>query len=66
MTIDNKFEIGQEVYLKTDKDQNKRIVVGIEVTQNNTLCYILACECTETSHFDFEIMNDRDILLSLN
>lgn len=66
MTIDNKFEIGQEVYLKTDKDQNKRIVTGIEISQNNTIMYKLVCYSTETWHYDFEIMNERDILLSLN
>lgn len=66
MTIDNKFEIGQEVYLKTDKDQNKRIVTGIEISQNNTIMYKLVCHSTETWHYDFEIMNERDILLSLN
>lgn len=61
MVIDNKFNIAQTVYLKTDPDQNARIVTAIQVT----ICEIIyQCACgTSTSwHYDFEISDEVDTL----
>ena len=61
MVINNKFNIGDEVYLKTDTDQKGRIVTGLYVRELS-ISYLLSHETTESSHYDFEITSDRDVL----
>ncbi len=62
MLIDNKFDIGQVVYLRTDVDQVPRIVVKFEVT-SSTVLYILASGEKETTHYDIEISETKDVVL---
>lgn len=66
MYVDNKFEIGSFVYLSTDPDQFKRIVVCIKVNKYD-LIYILQFCSTYSEHYDFEITNepDQNILLGI-
>jgi hypothetical protein len=59
MVIDNQYEIGQTVYLITDKEQEQRIVYGFEITQGSIL-YMLCIGTTSSKHFDFEIAKERD------
>ena len=54
MVIDNKFAIGDIVYLHTDTDQSKRIVTGIILTMNSMI-YELSCGDSHSKHYDFEI-----------
>lgn len=58
------FEIGQIVYLKTDKEQRPKIITGITLRQFNCVLYGLTENSTETWHYYFEIINERDILLA--
>ena len=62
MVIDNKFDLGQTVYLKTDKEQLPRIVVRLFVTHHNIL-YSLAQGTGETSHYDIEISEEINVVL---
>ena len=59
MKIDNKYDIGQTVYLKTDKDQLERIITSIQISYNNLL-YRLSCVDTETWHYDFELSDEKN------
>lgn len=63
MIIDNKFNFGDIVYLKTDKEQLPRMVVRFAVSQNDVL-YILAQGTTETTHYYSEISETKDVILS--
>lgn len=61
MIVDNKYEIGQTVYLVTDKEQEPRIVHAFKVFRFE----VLYCVCfgTMTSeHYDFEISDTKNIL----
>lgn len=63
IVIDNKFEIGQTVYLKTDKEQLPRIVTAIYVTSGSTLYYL--CQgVNETKHYEIEINEAKNVLLA--
>ncbi len=62
MVIDNIFDIGQTVYLKTDVDQVPRMVVRYSVTKE-TVLYILASGEKETTHYDIEISETKDVVL---
>jgi hypothetical protein len=61
MTIKNKFEIGQTVYLVTDPEQLKRIVTAIKVTANGIL-YILALGSEEGEHYLCEISEEKEVI----
>jgi len=58
MTINNKFELKQVVFLITDNDQYQRIITGIQISQNNLL-YRLACGTSESWHFEYELATDK-------
>jgi hypothetical protein len=60
MILDNKLEIGQTVYLKTDKEQLARIVTALTVRVGSIL-YALGCGATESWHYDFEISLEKDV-----
>ena len=62
MVIDNKFEYGQTVYLKTDKEQLPRIVTAIHLRGQN-ITYCLSQGTNETTHHDIEISEEVNIVL---
>ena len=66
MVIDNKFEIGDRVYLKTDNDQKERFVTRIMVAGNNGLLYELYSGSAGCWHYDFEISVEKDVLKTIS
>lgn len=63
MIIENEFEIGQPVYLKTDKEQLQRIVTGM-IIRHGTILYHLSQGTGETVHYGVEICAERDVILA--
>lgn len=59
MLVDNKYNIGDIVYLITDEDSFPRIVNGIQLSPNNGILYRLACGTNETWHYDFEMSTEK-------
>lgn len=64
MIIENKFDIGQTVYLKTDVSQSPYIVTRLNITANG-LSYGLNSGPMESWHFDFEISEEKNTELIL-
>ena len=56
MVIENRFKIGDFVYLKTDPEHQKRIVTGITIREG--LIYYLALGEMETTHYEVEISDE--------
>ena len=54
MVIENKFEIGQTVYIITDDEQKARLVSGIRVCPG-CLIYYLSYSANVSEHYEFEI-----------
>lgn len=50
-----KFDIGDTVLLKTDREKLARIVTGFSVRQNKTVSYDLSQGGSSSWHYDFEI-----------
>jgi hypothetical protein len=65
MKIHNFFELGQFVYLKTDVEQKRRIVTAIIIRPSDVL-YELACGTEVSSHYNFEISDTSDIMITSN
>lgn len=63
IVIENKFDFGQTVYLKTDEDQKARLVVRITLTVAGTLVYGLSCGTNETTHFEIELSDEKNVLV---
>lgn len=61
MVIDNKYEIGQAVYLITDVYQSKRMVTGLLVRPGGNLIYELSVGKECSNHYDFEISDEENI-----
>lgn len=61
MLIDNKFNIGDKVYLETDAEQNERVVTGLYIRQTS-ITYGLSCGTNESWHYDFEITVEKNVL----
>lgn len=60
MVIDNKYELGQIVYLRTDVEQLQRIVSAITQRQGSII-YELCCGKETSGHYDFEITEQENI-----
>lgn len=59
ISVHNKFSLQQIVFLKTDDEQKERMVYSIEICPNNQLLYRLMCGTHSSSHYDFEISEER-------
>lgn len=62
LTIDNEYNMGDIVYVKTDSEQLPRIVTAIIVTGRDIL-YECAVFVDISSHYGFELSPEKDILL---
>jgi len=65
MVIENRFSIGDFVYLKTDPYQYKRIITAITIRQT-TLIYEVSFSETTSWHTDAEMSFEADINLTFN
>ena len=65
MVINNKFNIGDTVYIKTDVEQSPGIITCIQVNPGDLL-YTVSRNSSNGNFYDFELSYDRDILISIN
>lgn len=65
MIIDNKYDFGDEVYLKTDADQLLRIVTAIHAHPSGQIIYQLSCGTMSSEHYDFEISREVNELIKV-
>lgn len=65
MTINNKYNIGQIVYLLTDREQCERIITCIQIVSMNNISYQLSCGIAASWHYDYEIISNKDLVKAL-
>lgn len=58
MTINNKYNLGDFVYLLTDQDQKIRVITAIMVNPGS-IEYGLRCGTEDSWHFECELSLDR-------
>lgn len=61
--INVRYEIGEIVYLKTDKEQTPRIIYSYKVFEKETM-YETACGTQVSLHYEFEITKDANVLMT--
>lgn len=61
--LSNKHEIGDIVYLKTDPEQQPRIVYCFKVYKNDML-YEIVCGTVTSAHYDFELSLEKNVLIT--
>lgn len=60
MVLSSKYEIGEIVYLVTDKFQQERMVTAI-CFRGNGVSLELACGANASWHYEFEITKEFDL-----
>ena len=65
MKIENKYNFGDFVFLKTDIDQLKRIVSAITARPNGSVMYELMCGTEGSWHQEIEITKVRNQVMQL-
>lgn len=65
MNIKTKYNIGDNVYIKTDKEQNPKIIISITVYTDDYYLYQLNSIDDCANYREFEISYEKDELLKL-
>lgn len=65
MIINNKYEIGQVVYLKTCVNQWPRIVLSMLVYKDGEIMYKVGCGTEVSEHYEFEIASEVNVITKL-
>lgn len=64
MKIDNKFNIGDHVYIVTDKEQDMGIISSIMITQGDII-YFVSRDNLVDRFYEFELSLEENKLLKL-
>lgn len=62
IVIENKYEIGETVYLITDSEQNPRIIIAFTVYKAGEILYKLVSGTIMSDHYDFELTQQKNVL----
>lgn len=63
--VDNKFDHGEIVYLKTDREQLPRLVSCIKVYVQGEVMYELISGTLSSVHYEFEISKEKNLVDAL-
>lgn len=65
MFIENKFNFGDYVYIKTDPEQKKRMICHITLYPGNAINYMISSGTQESDHYEFELSDEIDVSMKL-
>jgi len=63
MVIDNKYDIGEILYLVTDEEQKKRLCTAIVICPDNSFLYEVISGTSASKHYEFELSREPDIAM---
>lgn len=66
MKINNEFNFGDIVYLRTDMNQSPRMVVAFEVYAEGEMLYKVSSGTLTSYHYAMELSKDRDMTIVTN
>ena len=62
MILDNKFNIGDTIYVITDQEQLPRIVTQLEITRSE-IVYVCYQSTNVSRHYDFEMSKEKTLVM---
>lgn len=62
MKITNEYNHFDEVYLISDSEQNKRVVVQINILPKNLIVYVLSCNGDFSEHYEEEMTKEKCVI----
>lgn len=65
MIINNTFDHGDVVYLKTDVEQHPGIIIAIKIYKGGEYLYEVIRGTVTSLHYDFEISKEKNILITV-
>ena len=65
MRVNNKYNIGDTVYIKTDINQKPNIIIAITVYSDNYHTYKLNSMDNCSDYRDYEIADEKDLALKI-
>lgn len=63
--IDNKFNIGDIVYIITDKEQKERMIIRFTINPGNIIVYEVNNGTEGSDHYEIELTNEVNILTKI-
>ena len=64
MVIENVFDIGEIVYLKTDREQEPRVIIELTIG-DHYVAYTTSCGIMTTTHSALELTSEKNLIISL-
>lgn len=65
MIINNKFNIGDIVYITTDEDQKPRLIYSIEIFTGGYMVYRVVNGTESSTHYDIELSKEVNVLAKM-
>ena len=62
--LELEFEIREFVYLRTDPEQNERLITGY-IVRETTILYLTSFQDSETPHYGYELSREKNVLLGI-
>lgn len=63
IVVDNKYNFGDIVFLKTDIEQMPRIITAIIFCPASDILYEVTCGTVVSRHYDFEITVSKEVII---
>lgn len=64
MILENKFDIGQIVYITTDADQLPRLIIQLKITPSGII-YVCQHGTSGSEHYDIELSSDKNLVSAI-
>lgn len=65
MIINTLYDIGDMVFVKTDKDQSVRLITDIKIHPSNLHSYGLMSGSTYSSHYEMELSKEKNEVFTM-
>lgn len=63
IVIEPKYNIGELVFIQTDKEQDQRIVTALIICPAGDILYEVTCGTISSKHYDFELSKEKNYAL---
>jgi hypothetical protein len=62
--VNNEYDFGEVVYLKTDPEQHPAIIFSINIYKAGEIMYEVIRGTVTSKHYDFELTRDKNLIVT--